>query len=631
PMHRPCTALAVLTAALRRGRTRLLVFALLVFALPSLAEVRTWRADILDSEEVRNEYVRRGDAGVTFRIELYVRSRPYCPETAEAVYRTNLLDRTELHAPCTVASNVVSMAWTPMLAPGADVVPMVIHVDGEVYRAPVMVYVRDSPGGDGPWEKPLLDLAGYRVANAPWIETEADPVALHRLASPAEKAEVAVDELGVVRSLVRAGAGNSVCATIGGDAVEFGGPVDTGFSGVQVFVPGAAAGRRMSREDAEAGWHVVTGESGDLWSADDWTLRHGPGHVVAAYAMAGETNLVEIWRAPGDNPADGSAAWLTTAWQTNVLATAAELHAAGDALLAQHRTELLDVAAAITGDLDEAAAAILDELDAEARERAAADDRLAADLARRLLLDDPDQGRTPVRITAHTSGDAETERRVWINGRLAVGEADTLDVGSDSVAVGAHVAATGDQSFAAGWGNKASGGRSVALGIRTTADSPQAIAAGADAVSTNANAAVWSGVETGGPQFGPPYGSHGTGTWSINPVGGVGGAWIGELPLAGLLPEYLVANETDRRSAYTAESRDTALRDGKFVLLYMAAQPSAAWTLDLTLADGSATGAKPVRFWGTTAVTTQYVADSILPLVYRAGAWYVSDRDANDN
>ena len=102
-----------------------------------------------------------------------------------------------------------------------------------------------------------------------------------------------------------------------------------------------------------------------------------------------------------------------------------------------------------------------------------------------------------------------------------------------------------------------------------------------------------------------------------------------ELP--GLVPEYIVSPETARGTAYTGVSRDTALRDGKLILLYMAAQPSAAWTLNLTLADGSTTGAKPVRFWGTTTVTTHYAAGSILPLVYRAGAWYVSDRDTNND
>lgn len=106
---------------------------------------------------------------------------------------------------------------------------------------------------------------------------------------------------------------------------------------------------------------------------------------------------------------------------------------------------------------------------------------------------------------------------------------------------------------------------------------------------------------------------------------------VGGVPLAGLVPEYVVARETDRRAAYTAASHDDTLRDGKLILLYMAAQPSAAWTLNLTLADGSTTGAKPVRFWGTATVTTHYAAGSILPLVYRAGAWYVSDRDTNND
>ena len=78
-------------------------------------------------------------------------------------------------------------------------------------------------------------------------------------------------------------------------------------------------------------------------------------------------------------------------------------------------------------------------------------------------------------------------------------------------------------------------------------------------------------------------------------------------------------------------SRDTALRDGKLILYYMQTQANANWTLNLTLADGTQTGAKPVRFWGTDAVSTQYAAGSLIPLVYRAGAWYVSDRDTNDN
>ena len=595
-----------------------LALAATLLPLCASADVRAWRAD-LASEEVRNEYVRRGDSA-TLRVAVYLRGREYRPTTAVARYRAGLDSPDWLQAPCSVASNVVEVAWTPMLAPGADVVPMLLHVDGEVYRVPIMLYVRDSPGGDGPGTLPVLDLAAYSVTNAPWIEAERDPVALHRLASPGETAEAGVDEAGVVRSRVRVGGTAPVWVRFGDEPLAFGGPVDTSYP-ARHYVPGAAAGQRMSRAEAEAGWHIVAGDGGgEHWGAADWTLRSAPGRAVVAWTLAGPTNLVEIWRDPATPAAVGREAWLSTAWRTNDLATAEDLRAAGDALLARHRA-----------DLSETAAAILDDLDEEATERVDADDRLAADVARRLLLDDPDQGRAPVRITAHTSGGAETERRVEINGRLAVGEADNLTVGSDALAVGAHVAATGDQSLAAGWGNEASGGRSVALGLRTAATAPQAVAAGADAVATNANAAVWSGVETGGPQWAPPYGSHGVGSWSVNPVGGAAGAWIGETPLVGLIPEYLSANETDRRTAYTATSRDAALRDGKLILLHMPAQPSAAWTLNLTLADGTTTGARPVRFWGGTAIGTQYAADSILPLVYRAGAWYFSDRDTNND
>ncbi|MBR1837098.1 MAG: hypothetical protein IJ783_07395, partial [Kiritimatiellae bacterium] len=99
----------------------------------------------------------------------------------------------------------------------------------------------------------------------------------------------------------------------------------------------------------------------------------------------------------------------------------------------------------------------------------------------------------------------------------------------------------------------------------------------------------------------------------------------------GLVPEYIVAPETARGTLYTGVSRDTALRDGKLILYYIGTQPSAAWSIDLVLADGARTGPVPVRFWGTTAAGTQASAGSILPLVYKGGAWYWSDRDANDN
>ena len=96
------------------------------------------------------------------------------------------------------------------------------------------------------------------------------------------------------------------------------------------------------------------------------------------------------------------------------------------------------------------------------------------------------------------------------------------------------------------------------------------------------------------------------------------------------LVEYIESPETVRTNYYTGVSRDTGLRDGKMILYHNQTQATAAWTLDLTLADGTKTGPKPVRMYGTTAATTYYGAHNIIKLVYRDGAWYASDYFVNN-
>lgn len=142
-----------------------ILLALLFPPLCALADGEEWRAD-LAADSVHNVYLRRGDA-TTLRAELYVRGREYLPSTAVAKYRTNLVDQTWLQAPATIASNTVSFAWTPFLAPGADVVPFVFYV-GEVYRAPAMIYLRASPDAGSDEARAVLDLDAYDITNAPW-------------------------------------------------------------------------------------------------------------------------------------------------------------------------------------------------------------------------------------------------------------------------------------------------------------------------------------------------------------------------------------------------------------------------------------------------------------------------------
>lgn len=372
----------------RRSLALLAALAAALLPLCASADARAWRAD-LASEEVHNEAFRRGDSA-TLRVAVYLRGREYRPTTAVARYRAGLDSADWLQAPCSIASNVVEVAWTPMLAPGADVVPMLLHIDGEVYRVPIMLYVRDSPGGDEPGERPVLDLSAYSVTNAPWV--------------------VSV---------------NGRTGTVALDARDV--PVSDG----------------MSVRDA-------------IGYLDD-----------SKVSKSGDTMTGELKVSP---------------W------------------------------AGISGDS-----------------------------MKRVVFTDHD-----------------------------------LNLVTTLTADGTPVVTEGSAALA--------GKQAAILDLET----------------------IRSGASAGASAVQPS-----------------------ELP--GLVPEYIVSPETARGTAYTGVSRDTALRDGKMILYYMQTQATAAWTLNLTLADGTTTGAKPVRFWGTTAIGTQYAAGSIIPLVYRAGAWYFSDRDSNND
>ncbi len=95
--------------------------------------------------------------------------------------------------------------------------------------------------------------------------------------------------------------------------------------------------------------------------------------------------------------------------------------------------------------------------------------------------------------------------------------------------------------------------------------------------------------------------------------------------------EYIVSPETARGTVYTGVSQDTELRDGKVIYYYMPYHATGNWTLNLQLADGTWTGAKPTYYWGTSQISTRYGANSIIPLVYRNGAWYCSDYNTDAN
>lgn len=84
--------------------------------------------------------------------------------------------------------------------------------------------------------------------------------------------------------------------------------------------------------------------------------------------------------------------------------------------------------------------------------------------------------------------------------------------------VGFGASANGEDAFSVGWGVTASGDRSIALGYGTTA--------------SNSYSFAWQGRDPANGFDPGPYGSHGPGTFSINPSGGANGMWIGDVTLA---------------------------------------------------------------------------------------------------
>lgn len=94
--------------------------------------------------------------------------------------------------------------------------------------------------------------------------------------------------------------------------------------------------------------------------------------------------------------------------------------------------------------------------------------------------------------------------------------------------------------------------------------------------------------------------------------------------------EYVVGTQAVQTSAWTGVTTESALETGK-VIAYKIPQASsagAAVSLTLTLAGGG-TAAKWVLLNGSTALTTQYPANSVVILTYDGSAWRVADYDSN--
>lgn len=102
--------------------------------------------------------------------------------------------------------------------------------------------------------------------------------------------------------------------------------------------------------------------------------------------------------------------------------------------------------------------------------------------------------------------------------------------------------------------------------------------------------------------------------------------------------EFIIGTQASTTGAWTGVTKDSELYDGKQIVYYLPQAGSGNATLELTLADGTTTGAKNCYWSGTTRLTTHYAQYSQCFLVYHKAlningtdyeGWWAADRDSN--
>ena len=100
-----------------------------------------------------------------------------------------------------------------------------------------------------------------------------------------------------------------------------------------------------------------------------------------------------------------------------------------------------------------------------------------------------------------------------------------------------------------------------------------------------------------------------------------------------LITEYIVGTQASSTSAWTGKAtKITSLATGQVIYYKLPyASTSTAVTLNLTLADGSTTGAKEVWFWNGGRMTTQYGVNSVIGLIYNGTQWWAINPSSSNN
>lgn len=103
-------------------------------------------------------------------------------------------------------------------------------------------------------------------------------------------------------------------------------------------------------------------------------------------------------------------------------------------------------------------------------------------------------------------------------------------------------------------------------------------------------------------------------------------------PIAGVSVEYIEGTQEASTNAWTGVTRDNALYKGKIIAYKLPkAGTGTAATLNLTLSNGSTSGAKAVKRQGASNTTTQYPAGTVIFMAYDGTYWQVNaDYDSNN-
>lgn len=95
---------------------------------------------------------------------------------------------------------------------------------------------------------------------------------------------------------------------------------------------------------------------------------------------------------------------------------------------------------------------------------------------------------------------------------------------------------------------------------------------------------------------------------------------------------YIESTQTGTTAAWTGTTNELdAITEGTQIMYHLQQTSAANVTLNLTLSNGTTTGAKDVYFVDTTRLGTQFAKNSMIGLIYDGGTWRVANPYTNSN